>query len=217
MLFGRLATAAAVLLPLVFGAPTPEEETFHIKIRGSHAPPKNVIPNNYIVVYYKNATAPIISAHENHWSSIISKRASKSSNKNLKGLGHKFALGSLKGYAIEADAATIKQIADTPEVNFVELDSIVQASSLVQQATSTWGLGRISHRNAGASNYIYDNSAGNGARVYVVDTGIYTQHTVSLYPLLYIEIALIHFQQFGGRATFGKNFITGSPVRSQEK
>lgn len=53
------------------------------------------------------------------------------------------------------------------------------ASSLTSEAGSTYGLSRISHRNTGASDYIYDDSAGSGSTVYVVDTGIFIEHDVS--------------------------------------
>jgi hypothetical protein len=54
------------------------------------------------------------------------------------------------------------------------------ASALTTQSGSTWGLGRVSHRSPGASSYIYDDTAGSGSRVYVVDTGIYIEHNVSV-------------------------------------
>ena len=69
------------------------------------------------------------------------------------------------------------------------------ASALTTQSGSTWGLGRISHRNTGATSYIYDSTAGSGSTVYVVDTGIYIEH-----------------DQFGGRARWGTNFVSGSVV-----
>jgi hypothetical protein len=47
------------------------------------------------------------------------------------------------------------------------------------QIMASWGLGRISHRNAGSTSYIYDTTAGAQTRVYVLDTGIYTAHSVS--------------------------------------
>lgn len=67
---------------------------------------------------------------------------------------------------------------------------------MTTQTGATWGLGRISHRARGTTSYIYDTTAGSGVTVYVVDTGVYTGHS-----------------QFGGRATFGANFISGSAVR----
>ena len=64
---------------------------------------------------------------------------------------------------------------------------------MTTQSGAPWGLGRISHKVKGSTQYVYDTTAGSGTRVYVVDTGINTAHT-----------------QFGGRAVWGQNFISGS-------
>lgn len=45
------------------------------------------------------------------------------------------------------------------------------------QSGAPWGLGSISHRTAGSTTYLYDESAGEGTFAYVVDTGINTAHT----------------------------------------
>jgi subtilisin family serine protease len=87
------------------------------------------------------------------------------------------------------------------QVEYVEQDAIVQANlgefdhlekkAYVTQSSSTWGLSRISHQNrqSGSYSYTYDDSAGAGTCVYVVDTGIATTHP-----------------EFEGRATFLANF-----------
>lgn len=71
---------------------------------------------------------------------------------------------------------------------------VVKTSNIKTQAGAPYGLARISHRAKGATSYLYDSSAGSGITVYVVDTGIYIGHS-----------------QFGGRASWGANFISGSP------
>jgi subtilisin family serine protease len=60
---------------------------------------------------------------------------------------------------------------------------------ILSQKNATWGLSRISHRQKGATDYVYDGSAGEGTCAYIIDTGIYTEHA-----------------DFEGRATFVKNF-----------
>jgi subtilisin family serine protease len=87
------------------------------------------------------------------------------------------------------------------QVEYVEQDAIVKANlgefdhlekkAYVTQSSSTWGLSRISHQNrqSGSYSYTYDDSAGAGTCVYVVDTGIATTHP-----------------EFEGRATFLANF-----------
>jgi oryzin len=69
---------------------------------------------------------------------------------------------------------------------------------LTTQTGATWGLGRISHRAQDTTTYIYDSTAGSGVTVYVVDTGVYAAHS-----------------QFGGRASMGANFVSGSAVSLQ--
>jgi hypothetical protein len=65
------------------------------------------------------------------------------------------------------------------QVAFVEPDQMMHAFTLRTQTGATYGLGRISHRAPGTTSYIYDSTAGAGTRVYIVDTGIRTTHTVS--------------------------------------
>ena len=67
------------------------------------------------------------------------------------------------------------------------------ATTLTTQTGATWGLGSISHTDPDSTSYVYDTTAGSGVTVYVVDTGIYTDHS-----------------EFGGRAKWGANFISGS-------
>lgn len=57
---------------------------------------------------------------------------------------------------------------------------------LTTQSPATWGLGAISHRQPGASGYVYDTAAGQGTYGYIIDSGIRTTH-----------------QEFEGRASTG--------------
>lgn len=111
---------------------------------------------------------------------------------------HKFQFGNFKGFSAQMSDKIVQLIAALPGVEYIEKDAIVQhfapAQELVDrayvtQSSSTWGLGRISHVNAGTSSYTYDSSAGSGTCSYVIDTGIYTAHP-----------------EFEGRATFLANY-----------
>lgn len=53
------------------------------------------------------------------------------------------------------------------------------ATTLLGQSNAPAGLVRISHKQAGADSYIFDDSAGASISVYIVDTGILASHTVS--------------------------------------
>ncbi|KAI5366427.1 Putative peptidase S8/S53 domain, peptidase S8, subtilisin, His-active [Septoria linicola] len=113
---------------------------------------------------------------------------------------HQYNIGSFKAFAFDGDDSLVDLIANLAQVKSIEPDRKVYASApvsinsraLVQQSPAEYGLARISHRAKGSSNYIHDNTAGSGSTVYVIDTGVYTQHS-----------------EFGGRATAGANFISG--------
>lgn len=79
------------------------------------------------------------------------------------------------------------------QVAYIEPDYKVSINSLTSQSAAPWGLARISSREPGASEYKYDESAGEGTYAYIIDTGIFVDHP-----------------EFGGRATFGANFVNGN-------
>lgn len=67
----------------------------------------------------------------------------------------------------------------THQVEYIEQDAIVTAYDFVTQDNVPWGLARISHRTTGQTSYVYDSSSGAGTCSYIIDTGIYVNHTVS--------------------------------------
>ncbi|KAF9435050.1 hypothetical protein BGZ76_006975 [Entomortierella beljakovae] len=99
------------------------------------------------------------------------------------------------GFAATVNDATLKELLASPEVEYIEQDSILTAQAS-QVNPPSWGLVRISHRNliGSPSEYLYHVNAGQGVTAYVIDTGILTTHT-----------------DFGGRATNGFSCISGSP------
>ncbi|KAJ9061971.1 hypothetical protein DSO57_1015398 [Entomophthora muscae] len=83
-----------------------------------------------------------------------------------------------------------------PEVDAVEKDQLGKFSSI--QTNSSWGLARLSSDarlpvDNQSFSYNYDPSAGEGVDVFVIDTGIKTDHP-----------------DFQGRALWGANFIDNS-------
>ncbi|KHN96324.1 Subtilisin-like serine protease PR1A [Metarhizium album ARSEF 1941] len=99
---------------------------------------------------------------------------------------------TMNGFAGSLTKEELKSLRDHPDVDFIEKDAVMRINSITEQSGAPWGLGRISHREKGSTAYRYDDSAGEGTCVYVIDTGIETSHP-----------------QFEGRATWLKSFIDG--------
>lgn len=70
------------------------------------------------------------------------------------------------------------------KVEYIEQDAMARADAYVTQNGAPWGLGRISHREAGSSQYVYDDSAGEGVCAYIIDSGIDASHPVSYTSLV---------------------------------
>lgn len=88
------------------------------------------------------------------------------------------------------------------------------SSYFVQQADAPWGLARLSHRENDSHTYLYDASAGQGTCAYILDTGIYVEHDVSLPPppfpvATFSDIRFTFAQDFEGRAEVVANFVQG--------
>jgi subtilisin family serine protease len=77
-------------------------------------------------------------------------------------------------------------------VEFIEADQVATAFGQ-QNNVPSWGLGSVSSpTNTAETTYYYPDSAGNGATVYIIDTGIHCTHN-----------------DFGGRCRFGARFGNG--------
>ncbi|KAF8076033.1 serine protease [Lyophyllum atratum] len=111
------------------------------------------------------------------------------------------------GFAGNFSSERVEQLLASPDVDYIEEDGIMSIMSgsryearsptvLAMQTDATWGLARISqdakltNQNTGALfTYNYGTQAGRGVDIYVVDTGVYIQHS-----------------DFGGRAGVGATF-----------
>ncbi|VUC24363.1 unnamed protein product [Clonostachys rosea] len=100
-----------------------------------------------------------------------------------------------KGFAGSIDQATLNTLRKHPDVEYIEQDAIVTLDALVTQPGAPWGLGRLSSVNGSSTAYTYDDSAGEGTCVYILDTGIDISHP-----------------EFGGRAEFLVNYAGGGDI-----
>lgn len=69
----------------------------------------------------------------------------------------------------------------------------LSARAQTTQRDAPWGLGTVSHRIPGSTDYVYDTSAGSGTYAYIVDSGVQVSHS-----------------QFSGRATHGYSVVSGT-------
>jgi subtilisin family serine protease len=162
----------------------------------------DIIPNRYIVVYNSSFGQAAIEAKQAMVMSHIQKR-----NLGKRGIAgnllstevQMFKMNGWNAMALDADDRMILDVMNQDEVAFVEADARVKISATVAQTNAPPGLIRLSHAEAGAQNYVFDNSGGQGITAYIVDTGILTTHT-----------------EFSGRAVMGANFVNDVVSRREE-
>jgi subtilisin family serine protease len=200
----RFATIlAAILAPLAAAAPlnvaggSTDVVTAPVpgKMVISNFNAKNIIPNRFIVVYNNTFDDETISKSQALFTAAVKKRnlGKRSFTGHLLSTEVKsYALNTWRAMCLDADDDMIAEISSSPEVAYVEADTIVRLSQgqALAQTNAPAGLERLSHAAAGESNYIFDVSSGEGITAYVVDTGVKTTHV-----------------EFEGRATFGANFV----------
>ncbi|MFF9453594.1 S8 family peptidase [Streptomyces flaveolus] len=102
---------------------------------------------------------------------------------------------ALNGFTLTATAAEARRIAADPSVAYVEQNRVEYADAT--QYSATWGLDRIDQRTRPLSgSYSYSTTASN-VTAYIVDSGIRATHS-----------------DFGGRASYGYDFVDGDTVAS---
>lgn len=179
----------------------------------------NSIPHRYIVVFKEMVTPEEISFHKHVISEVHSQLVAKldasdsfftsilnshrefgvASISQSGGIQESFGISdSLNGYIGYFTDDMLGFIRMNPLVKFVEADSLVFATDFETQIGAPWGLSRISHREGLGldtfNKYMYDDTAGDGVTVYVIDTGININH-----------------EDFEGRAHWGKTIPLDDP------
>lgn len=171
---------------------------------------KQVVPGKYIVQLKKGISAPDVDTHLSWVRDVHSRRSLNS--RDIFGVQKTFRINDFNAYAGEFDEETLEQIRGNPDILRIEENQIFtlidgpgvsspspsasaekQKRDLVTQDDAVWGLGAISHREPGSTQYVYDSSAGEGTWGYVIDSGVRTTH-----------------EQFEGRAVAAYNALEGA-------
>jgi oryzin len=147
------------------------------------------IPNSYIVIYKPGVSNSTAEQHQNDVHDTSQQR-----NDTNDGVTDSYNFHGIRGYSVQCDNKTVKDIANSGLVALIEKDGPVKMTGYVSQSNAPWSLQRISHRYFSNTSYTYDNSAGAGTYAYILDTGIYTSHA-----------------DFKGHASWGANFVPGAP------
>ncbi|KAJ2936207.1 hypothetical protein H1R20_g887, partial [Candolleomyces eurysporus] len=109
------------------------------------------------------------------------------------------------GFAAHLDPVSLALLQTLPEVESIEEDGVVQTTATFTQNDAPWGLARLSSRDKLADQdashltfkYAYDDSAGAGVNIYIIDTGVQVEHT-----------------DFGGRAQWATEPVFGGYTKS---
>ncbi|TID23562.1 subtilisin-like serine protease pr1a [Venturia nashicola] len=95
---------------------------------------------------------------------------------------HVYDIGSFKGFAAHMTTEQLNAMKVDPRVAYMEQDGVVKTQILevrktdVTEVDAPWGLGRVSHRSKGSSDYLYQSTAGAGSCAYIIDTGVFAAH-----------------------------------------
>jgi subtilisin family serine protease len=146
------------------------------------APNGEMIDGEYIVVFHNNVSAEQIATHK----------------AGAVQMGGKVMFEYevvIKGYAMaHPDVSVMETIAADPIVAWVEQNQVARATCEETTRASHWGLRRVSTDANVNAPLRRDNRAGREIGVYIIDTGIYTEHS-----------------DFGGRAQFGFDCTNEGP------
>lgn len=169
---------------------------------------RELIPHKYIVVFKREVTPEAMQFHQ-EWVSAKHAEHLSAADENDPffasvnearvegGVSDVFNIADLvSGYSGFFLRSTIDWIRRDPAVAFVEQDSVVRANEFEVQKGAPWGLARVSHRQplslSSFNEYLHDTEGGEGVTSYVIDTGVFVDHT-----------------QFEGRAVWGATIPSG--------
>lgn len=149
-------------------------------------PEAEIVPNEYLITFHDNV--PDVSAY--------AQRIAKNTNATILDLFD--SKNGVKGFSATMHQSAISQIKLEPSVEVIGSDAYLNSHEVITQSftglvRNQWGLDRIDQANDMLDErYIYA-STGKGMTVYVLDTGINTNHP-----------------EFEGRASNGPSFVDSS-------
>ncbi|GJN70223.1 alkaline proteinase precursor [Purpureocillium lilacinum] len=176
--------AVAALLSQALAAPMiPEADAVEIE----EVELMQSIENKYIVTLKSGVETSELDEHIS-WVNHVQKRGL---NDQYKGVEKTYTGNyDFNAYTGHFDDATVAEIRKSPDVASVEEDKIWSlefteshnseteaVGAFSTQHSATWGLGSISHRSPGSSEYIHQPDAGKGLYAYIIDTGIRATHS----------------------------------------
>jgi subtilisin family serine protease len=92
---------------------------------------------------------------------------------------HHIYHGDFKGFTASLNSKQLASLQADPRVAYLEADGLVHVQAKVEkrnvESDAAWSLGRVSHRENGSRDYLYD-STGAGTCAYTIDTGVYADH-----------------------------------------
>jgi len=196
MMFSTTSALAALLSVIAFSAQAVSAAPMDPAILELRSP-----PTGFIVKFRDNST--VTPASRATWLAGVYANASLVMSASTKdSLKLKWNTTIFDGLSGSFGQPAVDALRANANVLYVVPDKAVFKSVVTTSNTAPWGLQRISQRgplankNANAVNFVYtfDDSAGEGVDVYVLDTGVRVTHS-----------------EFGGRATFGATFGDGTP------
>ncbi|KAF3482054.1 alkaline serine protease [Arthroderma uncinatum] len=151
---------------------------------------EDVIPNAYIVVMKNEVSSNDFSSHVTWLKKTHRRNLAKRGSTFTEGLRSTWDIDGWQAYSGKFGEDTLQDILTRENVDFVEPNRRVQASSHIVQSNVTWGLARISHKKNNSTDYVSNNGEGEGITFYGVDSGIDIDHP-----------------EFGGRVRWGINLV----------
>jgi cerevisin len=142
-----------------------------------------LIPNQYIIQFDSNVKVNSFTSNIQSIQSLISLSNNANTNANHRNVKlankilHTYSPSTLNGISVQLDSYTLEKVKALPYIKHIEQDQIVKSTSIQQKAG--WNLARISQRTqVGESPYTYHypKNAGKGVSIYLLDTGINTDH-----------------------------------------